>query len=200
MRTFVLRARSAPTDSRGLLDAVGREAHTEILAHALMNAFCVAQSHRPDVVLYLVLERSPDYSRTIRLCSNEVRDLGGFHEQIWLGKLARALDASSGMGKDETRGVEPGIEVRTTSFEKLVQELAGSHRLFVLDRKGTPAREVEFPDRPCFVLTDHVPMPKKSFHTLQRLGAKRIALGPRMLFASQCMVVLHNELDLAQQR
>ena len=66
MRTFVLRARAAPTDSRKLLAAVGQEAHPEILAHTLMNAIFVAQSHRPDVVVYLVLESTQDFSRTIR--------------------------------------------------------------------------------------------------------------------------------------
>ena len=49
MRTFVLRARAAPTDSQRLLASVGQEAHTEILAHSLMNAIFVAQSHRDDV-------------------------------------------------------------------------------------------------------------------------------------------------------
>ena len=55
MRTFVLRARAAPTDPQRLLAAIGQEAHPEILAHTLMNAFFVAQSHRADVVVYLVL-------------------------------------------------------------------------------------------------------------------------------------------------
>ena len=55
MRVFVLRARSAPTHSQDLLDAVGKDAHTEILAHTLMNAIFVAQSHRADVIVHLVL-------------------------------------------------------------------------------------------------------------------------------------------------
>lgn len=54
MRAFVLRARSAPTDSQLFLASVGQEAHTEILAHTLMNTIFVAQSHRNDVVVYLV--------------------------------------------------------------------------------------------------------------------------------------------------
>jgi len=54
MRTFVLRARAAPTDRPKLLAGVGKEAHTEILAHTLMNTIFVAQSHRADVVIYLV--------------------------------------------------------------------------------------------------------------------------------------------------
>ncbi len=195
MRTFVLRARAAPTDSRALLAGIGGDAHPEILAHALMNAIFVAQSHRPDVVVHLVLESSPDFSRTIRFEANAMHDIGGFDERALLGKIAKALDASVGMGKEETRAVESGVTVQTISFERLVQGLAQDHELFVMDRKGTPIREQAFGGNPCFLLTDHIPMPKKTFHSLERLGAKKIALGPTMLFASQCVVLIHHELD-----
>lgn len=195
MRTFVLRARAAPTDSRALLAGVGGEAHTEILAHTLMNAIFVAQSHRPDVVVYLVLESTRDYSRTIRFDANAMRDIGGFDERALLGKVARALDASVGMGKEDTRAVESGVDVQTISFERLVQRLAEDHALFVMDPKGTSIREQAFAGNPCFLLTDHIPMPKKTFHSLERLGARKIALGSKMLFASQCIVLIHHELD-----
>ena len=195
MRTFVLRARAAPTESRKLLAAVGQEAHPEILAHTLMNAIFVAQSHRPDVVVYLVLESTQDYSRTISFDANAMHEIGGFNEQALLGKVARALDASAGMGKEQERPVESGVSVRTVSFERLVQELADGHQLFVMDRKGTPIREQAFDGNPCFLLTDHIPMPKKTFHSLERLGAKKIALGSKMLFASQCVVLIHHALD-----
>lgn len=195
MRSFVLRARSAPTESGKLLACVGSGAHVEILAHTLMNAIFVAQSHREDVTVYLVLESTLDFSRAIRFESNAMQELGGFHEQALLGKVAKALDASRGMGKEETRPVEPGISVRTVAFERLVAELAEDHQLFVMDRKGTPMREQAFEDRPCFLLTDHIPMPKKTYHSLERLGAKKISLGSRMLFASQCVVLIHHALD-----
>jgi len=195
MRTFVLRARAAPTDSQALLAAVGQDAHTEILAHTLMNAMFVAQSHRPDVTVYLVLESTRDFSRTIRFEVNAMHDIGGFDERALLGKIAKALDASRGMGKDETRPVESGVEVRTTSFERLVQLLAEDHQLFLMDRKGTPIREQAFADNPCFLLTDHIPMPKKTIPGLERMGARKIALGSKMLFASQCVVLIHYELD-----
>jgi len=195
MRTFVLRARAAPTDSQALLASVGQDAHTEILAHTLMNAMFVAQSHRPDVTVYLVLESTRDFSRTIRFDVNAMHDIGGFDERALLGKIARALDASRGMGKDETRPAESGVEVRTTSFERLVQTLSVDHQLFLMDRKGTPIREQVFEGNPCFLLTDHIPMPKKTIPGLERMGAKKIALGTRMLFASQCVVLIHYELD-----
>ena len=195
MRTFVLRARAAPTDSQTLMASVGKDAHTEILAHTLMNAIFVAQSHRADVVVCLVLESTRDFSRTIRFEANAMHDIGGFHEQALLGKIAKALDASRGMGKEELRPVEAGVTVRTVSFERLVQELAEDHQLFVMDRKGTSIREQVFAGNPCFLLTDHIPMPKNTFHSLERLGAKKITLGSKMLFASQCVVLIHHELD-----
>ncbi|MCF4173056.1 MULTISPECIES: tRNA (pseudouridine(54)-N(1))-methyltransferase TrmY [Vibrio] len=196
MRAFVLRARSAPTESQQLLASVGQEAHTEILAHTLMNTIFVAQSHREDVVVYLVLESTKDYSRTIRFSSNDISNVGGFHEKVLLDKVARALDVSQGMGKEQEREVEAGINVRTISFEKLVQELAEDYQLYMMDKKGTFIREQQFVGNSCFLLTDHIPMPKKSFNSLKRLGTEKISLGPKMLFASQCVTLIHNELDL----
>jgi tRNA (pseudouridine54-N1)-methyltransferase len=195
MRTFVLRARAAPTDSQKLLASIGKEAHAEILAHTLMNAVFVAQSHRADVRVYLVLESTQDFSRTICFDVNAMHEIGGFDERALLGKVAKALDVSRGMGKEETRPVESGVTVRTVSFERLVQELAEDNQLFVMDRKGVPIREQVFQDNPCFLLTDHIPMPKNTFHTLERLGTKKLTLGSKMLFASQCVVLIHHELD-----
>lgn len=195
MRTFVLRARAAPTDSQSLLASVGKAAHTEILAHTLMNAIFVAQSHRPDVVVYLVLESTQDFSRTLRFDANAMTGIGGFDERALLGKVAAALDASRGMGKEETRPVEPGVTVQTLSFERLVQGLAEDHQLYIMDRKGAPIREQAFEGNPCFLLTDHIPMPKKTLPGLERMGARKITLGRTMLFASQCVVLIHHELD-----
>ncbi|GAA4894919.1 tRNA (pseudouridine(54)-N(1))-methyltransferase TrmY [Ferrimonas pelagia] len=198
MRAFVLRARAAPTDSQKLLAGVGNDAHTEILAHTLMNGIFVAQSHREDVIVHLVLESTQDYSRTITFTSNELRNIGGFHEQALISKVVTALDASKGMGKEQLRQVESGITVRTISFEKLVAELAADYQIFMMDKKGDSVREQEFAGDCCFLLTDHIPMPKKSYNSLKRLGVEKMSLGPKMLFASQCIVLIHNELDLRQ--
>jgi tRNA (pseudouridine54-N1)-methyltransferase len=196
MRAFVLRARAAPTDSQALLAEVGGDAHAEILAHTLMNAIFVAQSHREDVMVYLVLESTKDFSRTITFTSAKMQNIGGFHEQALLKKIAAALDASVGLGKEMSRQVEPGIDVETISFEKKIQQLAESYQLYMMDKKGGSIRQQAFSDDVCFILTDHIPMPKKSFNSLKRLGTEKISLGPKMLFASQCVVLIHNELDL----
>ena len=48
MRTFVLRARAASTNSQTLLANVGGDAHSEILAHTLMNACLLYTSDAAD--------------------------------------------------------------------------------------------------------------------------------------------------------
>ena len=41
-------------------------------------------------------------------------------------------------------------------------------------------------------------MPKKVLPSLERMGARMLSLGPTMLFASQCVVLIHHELDQRQ--
>jgi tRNA (pseudouridine54-N1)-methyltransferase len=42
-----------------------------------------------------------------------MRELGGFDDRALLGKVARALDVSRVLGKEEERPVESGVSVRT---------------------------------------------------------------------------------------
>ncbi|MEF1219429.1 tRNA (pseudouridine(54)-N(1))-methyltransferase TrmY, partial [Photobacterium damselae] len=70
------------------------------------------------------------------------------------------------------------------------------YQLFLLDKKGTNFREQELEGDLCFLLTDHIPMPKKTINSLKRLNTLPISLGPKMLFASQCIVLIQNELDI----
>ncbi|OIQ26583.1 tRNA (pseudouridine(54)-N(1))-methyltransferase TrmY [uncultured Vibrio sp.] len=196
MRAFVVRARAASTDKNTFLASVGEEAHTEILAHVLMNAIFTAQSHRDDVEVYLVIESTKDFSRTVRFQSSELRNIGGFHEQALINMIARALDVSVGMDKEQLRDVDAGMTVETVSFERLVQRLAETYQLYLLDKKGDSVREIELAHDACFLLTDHIPMPKKSWNSLKRLNTQKISLGPKMLFASQCIVLIQNELDI----
>lgn len=192
---FIVRARKAPVDPDRFLAAVGGEGRVEYLAHMIVNALLVSKGHREDTRLTLVLEDSKDYSRALTFDGASLGSLSGTNEQAMLQACAGALHESKGMGKEEVRTVDRGIVVETVSFEHLVKQKVTNSRVYMMDRKGADIREALFDEDPVFLLTDHIPMPKKTFNSLARLGVTKVSLGPVVLHASQCISVIHNELD-----
>lgn len=195
MREFIIRARKAPVDAGKFLASVGKGAHVEYLAQMIVNALFISKGHREDTVLTLVMEDSPDFSRAITIAGNSLGSLQGMAEDALLQTCAAALRAAKGLGKEQSIICDNGIKVRTISFERLVKEKAENLTVYMLDRKGGDIRQTVVAQEPVFLLTDHIPMPKKTFKSLARQGVEKLSLGPVMLHASQCISVIHNELD-----
>lgn len=195
MPEYIVRAHSAPADPGQLLAAVGSGAHVEYLAQIIVNALFVAKGHRNDVTLTLVLEKSGDYSRALSIPGNAFGSLGGLHESALLEVIADSLFEGRGLAKEASVTTGLGIRVSATSFEHIARDRLAGGPVFLLDRKGQDVREVSVPRNAAFLLTDHVPMPKKLARSLVRRGAIPVSLGPVMLHASQCVVVVQNEID-----
>lgn len=195
MPTFVVRAHSAPTDPAGFLGRAGKQAHVEYLAQIVQSALFISKGHRPEVELQLVLESSSDYSRTITLSGDSLGSLDGLTEAAILTLLADGLRASQGLGKERSVKTDSGIQVTAVSFERLARQYLADAPVFLLSRKGTDLREQVLDEAGVFLLTDHVPMPRNLEKSLLRQGAKPVSVGPVMLQASQCIVVVENEFD-----
>ena len=195
MRTFIIRSRKGTTYWDKLRSDIGGKSHFEVVAHSVINAFFVSNDFRKDVDFYIVLDSSADFPRTIKLSGSEGLSLAGFHEEAVLGLVESALKDSQGLKKDETRTLAAGLHISGFGFEKLVSNLLATHSVYLLDRKGEDIRTVELASNPVFVLSDHLAMPKKSITSLKRRGLKTISLGKKMLFASQCVVLLNHEID-----
>ncbi len=195
MREFIIRARKAPVNPVKFLASVGTGAHVEYLAQIIINALFISRSHRDDTVLTLVLEDSPDYSRAITIAGDAIGSLGGLTEGALLDTCASALGDARNLAREEKVVCSNGLSVTAISFERLVKHKSEEANVFILDRKGTDIRESPDLTNPVFLLTDHIPMPKKTFKSLQRQGVMKLSIGPVMLQASQCVSVIHNELD-----
>ena len=208
-RSLVLRARKAPAVSGRLLARVGSEPHVEHLAEVLRDSLFLAQDHRPDVRLYLLLEagRQPV---TFLFDTSRLGSLRGLSEAGLLGTLHELLkhrEQTAG-GRGQTRELtesdrlfdhhHPATGVRSgvLGFDLLMQRLASSQPCYLLHPKGQPIQEAELGPDPCFVLTDHIPMPDKSLLYLRRLGCVPLSLGRRMLRASQAVTLVHHYCDI----
>ncbi|MDR3476725.1 MAG: tRNA (pseudouridine(54)-N(1))-methyltransferase TrmY [Gammaproteobacteria bacterium] len=197
MRTFIIRARKGTTRWERVKSSVGGREHLEVVAHTIMNAFFVSNGFREDVEVYVVLDSSEDFPRTIKLSSNDGLSMTGFHEDAALDLIEKALKDSQGLQKDETRTIAPGIQISGFGFEKLVRQLLESRPVYLLLPKGDDIRTKTPELDPVFILSDHLAMPKNSVNGFKRHGLKSISLGKKMLFASQCVVLLHYEMDRA---
>ena len=195
MREFIVRARKAPVDAARFLASAGTGAHVEYLAQMIVNALFISKGHREDTCLTLVMEDSADFSRALTMQGNTLGGLSGMDEGPLLGTCAAARNEASSPKKEASRVGDKGIVVQAISFEHLVREKALTRSVYLLDRKGSDIRDCGELLDPVFLLTDHIPMPRKTYHSLARQGIKKLSLGPTMLHASQCISIIHNELD-----
>ena len=195
MRTFVIRARKGSTRWEKIQSDLGSKAHIEVIAHCVINAFLYSNGFRDDVDVYIILDSSEDFPRTIHLSGGQGLSINGFHEAAVLELIIQALKKSPSLQKNATMSIAPGIEISGYGFEKLMSQLLASRTVYLLDKKGDDVRSTVFSDNPVFVLSDHLVMPKNSVKGLKRQGLNFLSLGQRMLFASQCVVLLHDALD-----
>lgn len=195
MRTFIIRSRKGTTRWEQVRSQIGGKEHFEVIAHCIMNAFFVSNGFRQDVEVYVVLDSSPDFPRTIKLSSNEGLSIAGFHENAVLDLIEKALKESSTLQKDETQVIASGLQISGFGFEKLVQKLFETRTVYLLDPKGEDVRVTELDENPVFILSDHMALPKNNVKGLKRKGLRCVSFGKKMLFASQCVVLLHYEMD-----
>jgi len=200
MPEFVVRCRKTSTDPDKLVASIGTGAHAEYLPHIIMSALFLSKTHRSDVRLSLIFEESRDYSRRLVLDGSMIGDIGGHDESALLSFLAQALKEASSLGKEASVVTSSGVVVETISFEHVVKQTTELHPVYVLDKKGVDLRAIELKPDAVFLLTDHIPMPKKTFKSMLRQGVNKVSVGPQMLHASQCITLINNEYDRQYSR
>lgn len=180
------------------LAAVGKGLGVEYLAQIIVNSLFISKGHRDDVTLTLVLEGAEDFSRAISFCGADLGSLDEVSETALLQLLAQILARGAGLRKEQSVDYAPGIQVQAISFEHLVTSRLADpdiEQVYLLDKKGTDLRQNQLASEAVFLLTDHIPLPKKSHKSLVRKGVIPLSLGPLMLHASQCVVLIENEYD-----
>ena len=202
-----MRARKGATTSSGVRKTMGYPDHFEVMAHSLISALLVSKRTRDNVVFYAVMEGSPYPPVTVRFESSSMESLGGFNEEAVITLFEKALAEAGKLQKGESRGVLPGVFLQKVSFEALIKDLVARVPLYMLEKKGRDIRETfstrtgsgdgggQDAVRCGFILTDHIPMQKKTYSLMKRLGVKEMSLGPVMLFAAHCISIIHYELD-----
>ncbi len=195
MAEFILRSRKGRSTADCSLDELAARGHFEILTSCIVNALFYSGQIRPLTAIHIVFEGPSAPPKTVRFESDRLCSLDGHTERSIGAVVQRALKAGHRLLLGEELAVDEGLFVAKLSFEQLVKETCQKGPCFYLNRRGCDIRATQLDPAAVFVFSDHMSMPKKSEKHLERLGASALSVGPRTLFASQCITVVQNELD-----
>ena len=194
MIEFILRARKASTYAGFDINSLTKAGNMNIVAAAVSNAIWVSEDIRKNVIFHAVLEGPPAGPKVVTFNSNEITGLG-YDERSVAEYVRYALQKSGFLELNEEIRVRKGIQVSKKSFERLVWERSQKGQIFVLDAKGKDIRNADIGNNPVFVLGDYLGLPGKTDKFFSGIPHTKISLGPRVVFASHCPVLVHNELD-----
>jgi tRNA (pseudouridine54-N1)-methyltransferase len=194
MREFILKASRAFTKPFNLdnLPGAGR---IDLVCRCVTSAIWLSHALRKDVIFHAVLEGPDKPPKLLSFCSNNLKFISPDERNV-ASHINRALKLGYNLKLKEEVEVSPGIKVAKKSFEELVKEKSKTTQLFYLHPKGENIRKVEFGKDVCFILGDHLGLPKATEKFLKRLKVKRISLGKTEYLASHCIVICNYELDL----
>ena len=189
MREFVYYSRNAVTAGNLIKDNLMKAGRMDIVCNVIISVFFISNAMREDVKLHLIFDGPPKPPRHLVLESN--KDMSISKKDV-AGLIKRMLYKSP--EKEGLKEIFPGASIEKKSFEKLIKELDEEGKdVLLLSERGEDIREIKLDKKPVFIIGDHdgFPVGKKKF--LKKID--KVSVSPKILFASQVITILHNEMD-----
>jgi len=195
MREFVYYSKSAVTAGNMIGDNLMKAGRMDIVCNVIISAFFTSNAMRDDVKFHLIFDGPPYAPRHLVLDSSKLED-GRISKKNVAGLIKRMLYKAR--DKEGLMEIFPGCSIEKKSFEHVVKDLDKEGKdVLLLDGKGDDVREAKLSldkrDNSVFIIGDHEGFPSDKKKFLKKID--KVSVGPRVLFASQVITVLHNEMD-----
>lgn len=193
MRQFVIIGHDAPTTPDFSLDDIaGGAGRLDVLCRCVNSAFFLSHDIREDVRAHLVL--ADEFTVTFE--GSDLRRLNP-DERSTAALVRNALDE-----REEAIGhmpveTSPGVSLTRRGVEPVLDTVASESTVVQLHEDGDPVVDVDPPDDPAFVLSDHHDFADAEADLLADAADRRVRLGPERLHADHAITVAHNYLDTA---
>ena len=188
MREFIYYSKSAVTAGNLIKDDLKKAGRMDIVCNVIVSAFFISNAMREDVKFHLIFDGPPYAPKHLVLESN--KDMPISKKNI-AGLIRKMLYKSP--DKEGLLEIFPGASIERKGFEKVVKELDRDGKdVLLLSGKGEDVRELKLKDA-VFIIGDHEGFPKDKLKFLKRID--KVSVGPKVLFASQVITILHNEID-----
>ena len=197
MREFIYYSANGVTAGNLIKDNLMQAGRIDIACQFIIQGFFVSRSMRKDTKIHLILNGPPDSPKHLEIFPG--KNLGGIENKIDISKkdvaglIKRMLYKYKKGVKVE---VAPGYNVEKKGFVKLLEELHGEGKtIYVLDKRGEDIRDVKIAKDAVFIIGDHEGIPKQELKWAKHIPMKKISVSPHILFASQVVTLIHNEVD-----
>ncbi|MDR9430617.1 MAG: tRNA (pseudouridine(54)-N(1))-methyltransferase TrmY [Natronomonas sp.] len=190
MRQFVLLAHelAAPDAADLSLDDLPGTGRLDLLSRCVTSALLLSHDIREDVRVHLVAD-----GYVVRFEGADLRRINP-DERSTAARIRDAFAAREGAIGAMAATPSPGVSIRRGDFETVFDDL-GDVTLVELHDDGRPVVDLDPPENPAFVLSDHRDFTDEEADLLAARADKRVSLGPRILHANQAITVAHNYLD-----
>jgi len=193
MRQFVIIGHDAPTTPEFSLDDIaGGAGRLDVLCRCVNSAFFLSHDIREDVRAHLVL--ADEFTVTFE--GSDLRRLNP-DERSTAALVRNALDE-----REEAIGhmpveTSPGVSLTRRGVEPVLDAVASESTVVQLHEDGDPVVDIDPPEDPAFVLSDHRDFTDAEADLLADAADRRVRLGPERLHADHAITVAHNYLDTA---
>ncbi|MGC9309455.1 MAG: tRNA (pseudouridine(54)-N(1))-methyltransferase TrmY [Candidatus Nanoarchaeia archaeon] len=185
MREFIYYSKQAVTSGKLIQSDLKAAGRMDIVCNVILSAFFISNKMRDDVKLHLLFDGPPNAPRHLILESNPEMPIS---KKDMAGLIKRMLYKSP-RKKGYLKQIYPGCYIENKGFEDVVREIG--KKVYVLDEKGEDIRQIKLDG--VFVLGDQEGFPKDKKKFLKSYN--KISVGPEIYFASQCLILLNNEID-----
>jgi len=189
MREFIYYSKNAVTTGNFPLDNLMKAGRMDIACNVIISVFFLSHDVRKDVKLHLIFDGAPN--PPMHLIFEYDKDMPISKKDV-AGLIKRMLYKAP---KEQGRITEvfPGCSIEKKSFESLVKELdSDGKNVFILDERGEDIRDVKLKGNEVFIIGDQDGFPGKEKFVKR---VEKISVSPKILFASQVVTIIHNEID-----
>ena len=187
MREFIYFSQKARTSGNWPDNDLMKAGRMDIVINVIIASLFLSHKLREDVHLHLIFNGPPNPPMHLEFISNDKMPIS---KKDVAGLIKRMLYKCKPIKSE----IFPGCFIEKKSFSKLVNELEKEgKKIYVLDSRGKNIRTLNDNElKNCvFIIGDHEGLPKKEIKNYEK-----ISIGKQTYFASQTLVIIHNELDI----
>jgi tRNA (pseudouridine54-N1)-methyltransferase len=183
MRTFVLYARKARTDSNFKLNDLINAGRMDLVCRCISSALWLSHNVREDTRIFVVLNGPSRPPVTICFQGSKLSKVyvDEMTNAKWIKKILSMKFGKDWLEIDATK-------VSRKSFQEVLDELNGKN--YVLHEKGEFIENIKIDKKPIFVLGDQIGLPEKEEKFALRNGEK-VSLGKNVYLASACISIIN---------